>query len=1040
MKKLVTFIVTAVFVITFALSVGMGAYAFSDEYEPYYPHITAVTRSVDEIYQRITGPELEYKPEVEKSIREMIQMYKDVGIDVSLDMENWLCSYRMVSDFPQRWSTKTPIPLGESPDYSGAFSIDAPWNNKIPEDAPRTYIPPTGLRPFMNLAVVKANVDGGGWGTGIPQIVSTSADPYITIAAKYNYGNVNKIFMFHAKKDFRDYINNNQNGDEHIQFIDAETNTAVQTWSSRAQGDPRGYKLSGGALADYTVRGHAAGIEYRLDGIGAEGQCGVNAANPPTNAFTIKSSEIKSTTEMINHAIGGAIGQMIGGRVFPTVSTDAGTVVKDGKGSNRVYNIGVVPYGGIVQLDPELDLDALYEAKKISFHTYRILRCMQEYGFYNIDCSGGGGTGGILLYTSTYSNDYINPDFEGFNVPYKEGKQGFDPVCKELQAFLSEDWEWFGLTEQPKLFLTVPVVKYADLDVNDDGVIDITDHDLVVQHSGEEYTDANKQYDVNQDKEISPADIEIMYNYLNDLPMHTFTWHDVSFKDNDDAHGRIVVSGTSKTENGVTQYRDGLIVSFGTEAKPGYEFAGWTGDFEKYGKQPVVKVTMDRSYTIGAKYKKKAERKITFKVNGPGHIEQSDNGMSFEAPRETYGVRDLIMIKAVPDEGYEFLGWAGDISGFTNPVNILVEEDMEIIALFGKPGYIEAFKPDNWEFVVGDKEAYSVNEGENIKFNSKAFDYENMLVANKNKDKLINLEKDYSIRVKMNKSGNTGDLLQGKFMFNYKDDKNHYYIAIGGSGFFEFGKTFKGTKTVLKSIEGLNSTVVNGVVFSPTIDFEIIRKGSYIYVNGYKDGEKYEYCKVRDKSLKGGSIAVGSRHNGGFYASDIIISDSVVDAKDAKVQVWAPNGDTGPWVPKLRDAVVIAVDSEKAYVKGDYTTVSKGVNPFFADDGKMIYVPVRYVTEKLGGKITYDPATDSVVASFGDKSGSFKAWENGAKEVDGTLYVTALDLANALGKEYVIYKRVVFFSDTPEVYSDVTEPECQEFIKKAFDIHYYMGN
>ena len=144
-----------------------GVYAFSDEYEPYYPHITAVTRSVDEIYQRISGPDMKLPDEVVKARKEMILMYKDVGIDVSLDMENWLKSYRMVSDFPQRWSTETPIPLGESPDYSGAFSIDAPWNNKIPEDAPRTYIPPVGLNPFMNLAVVKAEVDNGGWGTGI---------------------------------------------------------------------------------------------------------------------------------------------------------------------------------------------------------------------------------------------------------------------------------------------------------------------------------------------------------------------------------------------------------------------------------------------------------------------------------------------------------------------------------------------------------------------------------------------------------------------------------------------------------------------------------------------------------------------------------------------------------------------------------------------------------------------------------------------------------------------------------------------------------
>ena len=37
-----------------------------------------------------------------------------------------------------------------------------------------------------------------------------------------------------------------------------------------------------------------------------------------------------------------------------------------------------------------------------------------------------------------------------------------------------------------------------------------------------------------EDKKISAQDCEIMYNYLNDLPSHTFTWHDVSFADNDE--------------------------------------------------------------------------------------------------------------------------------------------------------------------------------------------------------------------------------------------------------------------------------------------------------------------------------------------------------------------------------------------------------------------------------------------------------------------------------------------------------------------------
>ena len=1044
-RKKVVFLVWTVLVFTFVSVAGISVYAFSDEYEPYYPHITAVTRSVDEIYQRITRQDYDYSDVQEKALRDMIQMYKDVGIDVSLDMEHNLSSYRMIADFPQSWSTETPIPLGESPDYSGAFSIDAPWNNKIPEDAPRSYMPPESLIPRINLAVVKANVDDGGYGTGIPIIVSNSSDPFMTIASKYSTGSVGKVFYVHVREDFRDYINNNKVGDEHVQFIDSETNTSVQTWATRGiQGDTRGYRfVHTGALPDYDIRAGAVSLEFRLDGIGAEGQAGVNAANPPTMAFTLKSSEVQSTTELFNHALGGAIGQNIGARVFPSISVDASSFVKDNKGSNRLYNIGVLPYGGVAQLDPELDLDKLYYTdKKISFHTYRILKAMQEYGFYNIDCSGGNGVGGILMYTSTYSKDYINPNFEGFNVPYKDGAQGFANVNAELHAILYNDWEWFGLKEQPKLYVTVPVVKYADLDVNDDGVIDQTDHDLVAQHSGEAYSEANKQYDVNQDKEISPADIEIMYNYLNDLPMHTFTWHDVTYVDNDDVHGRIVIAGVEKKIDGVTKYRDGDVVSFGIDAENGWEFDGWTGDFAKYGKQPAVKVTLTESLSIGAKYKKKKEVKVDFKVAGPGHIESTDNGISYDAPKNAYGYRDLIGIKAVADEGYEFLGWAGDMSGFTNPLEFLVEKDMEIVALFGKKGYSEEFDPENWEHISGDESAYTIKKGSGFSFGEPAFKQAKLMAIRKNTDKAINLEGDFSIRISFAALKSKGDSIQGKLIFNYKNDKNYYYVSLAGSGYMEFGKVYNGTASVLKKAAGKGKEItVNDIMLVPAMDLEVVRKGAYLYINGYKQGAKYEYCKVRDKSHKGGTIGIGGMYYGYGSLSGIVVSNSVVDEKSATLQKWTPRGDTSPWVEKLRDAVVIAVDSEKAYIKGEYTTVpEKSGNAFFADDGEMVYVPVRYVTEKLGGKVSYDPATDSVVVSYGDKSGSFKAWENGAKEVNGTLYVTAYDLAKALGKEYYIYERVVFFTDEKCAYNDGggSEPECQEFIRKAFNINYYM--
>ena len=1032
-KKILTLSLLTAFVLATILSVGMGAFAFSDEYEPIYPHPTAATRTVDEIYDRVSGKDVVLPEEVVKARKEMIQMYKDVGIDISYDMENWLASYKIIANYPQRWSTETPIPLGESPDYAGAFSIDAPWNNKIPEGSPRVLIPRTGLSMHAHIGVVKANIDAGGWGTGIPQIVSTSADPFYTIASKYNSAEVSRVYKLHAKAGLFDYVNNAQTGDEHIMFIDAESNTGVQIWKATVPGDPRGFDLTNYRIPGFDVRAKAASIEYKLDGIGAEGQTGVNAVNVPTNAFTIKSSEISSTTEMLNHAVGGAIGQMIGGRAYPGISTDSHMVMEaDGTGANNhTYNKGVVPYGGIIQLDPEIDLKAMYDGGKLSFHAYRMLRAMQEYGFYNIDCSGGSS---FFFYTSTYSKDWVNSDFRGFDVPYKNNAQGFSHVVDELTAFFKGD-SFFGLSGEPGIYVTIPVAKYADLDVNDDGVIDIADHDLVAANVGVEYTDATKQYDVNQDKEISPADIEIMYNYLNDQPMHTFTWYDATYTDNDETHGRIIGSAFSRKMDGVVKYRDGMMVSFAAVPFNGYEFDGWTGDFAKYGKEPVVKLLMDKDYSFGAKYKKKEEVNFTVKVVGPGHVEVSENAITYGAPKEKYGVDTLLKLKAVADEGYAFLGWSGDIIGYTNPAGFLLSEDSEVIALFGEPGYADPIDPEQWATASGVDTAYKISAGKNITFSD--WTQGNQIVINKNTDKEIDMSGDYALRATFeNKADATN---AGKLIFNYKDNKNYYYVKLGADGSFSFGKVYKGVSSVMKTSK---LAVEGDTQFKNKVTLEAVKSGSYITINGYKDGVKHEYCKVREKSLTGGTYGVGTEYLGALTVTGFNLTKTVADASKAAVQVWSPTGNNDPWLERLRGAVAVAAGSSKAYANDDYTSIpgDGSIMPYFGADGTTVYVPVRYVTETLGGKVTYDPATDSVVVSYGEHSGSFKAWVDGAQEVNGTLYVPGDVLAKALGKEYYQYEgnAPVIFSDKVNVYDPNSEPECIEFIKKAFDMQYYM--
>ncbi len=1033
MKKSRSLSVCTIVIALSILVLSMGAItvnAFSDIYEPYYPQITATLRSTEEIYQRMSGPEVELKEGVAETRMEMIKMYQSVGIDVTYDMEHWSGSDYMELSFPQRYSRETPIPLGTSPDYSGAFSIDAPWNNKIPKDAPRVELSRNCLSIRGHMGVVKANIDSGGYGTGIAQVVGYPGDPKFTIVDKYHDAPISKAYYFPVPENVLDLVNVPTNSDEHTEFIDGEHHTSVQSWKSRVPGDTRGYGINNYLLPGYDVRCHSLGYETRLDGIGAEGVCGVNAAKPPTSAFTIKSSEISSTTEMINHALGGAIAETCGARVFPATMTDAHQAMSSpNTGSNGEWNRGVVPYGGVIQVDPELDLDGLYAKGKLSWHGYRILKAMQEYGFYNIDTSGPS----FFFYTTTYSKDWINPKEEKFGVPLFGGEQKFDHVINEITAFFDND-PFFGLEEAPKVYVTVPVVKYADLDVNDDGVIDQTDHDLVLEHYDVAYTDETKQYDVNEDKVIDMSDVEIMHRYLENLPMHTWDYYDVSYKDNDVEHGSILVTGPNDIVDGITRYRADFYVTISAHPIAGYEFAGWTGDLEGET-EPFVKVIMDRDFTVGAKYRKTKDVKFTMKTVGGGHVEATEDCMSYDAPEKVYGINTLLKLRAVPDEGQQFLGWYGDMSGYSTELDLLLDKDTEIIAVFGEPAFNEPFNPDDWYAAKG-SDKYTADGTKHTLRLSDFNESWHVIAKNKYAKDTPALTGNFSIRADLSSSA----ALPGHGIlniFNFKDADNYYYAKVRGNGMVELGKFLKGKKIVMATSE--EGQVVDGIVMEFPLTVEIKRDKSFLIVTLFKSGRSLQVIKTRDKSLSGGTIAFGGEHHGAAGVANVVISTKLVDTSGATEQNWIKSSAVDAWSMRLRDAVVVCADNSKSYAKNNYYDSLKDIKPYYAEDGKTLYVPVKYVVENLGGTVEYDAVSDVIVVKRGNNSVDYKAWVDGIQEKDGVLYAPAKKLATDIGKYLWKYHDVVFFSDTQgPLYTAGDEHECGIFVQKAFGVKYEL--
>jgi len=846
------------------LTTAGAAHAFSDEYEPYYPHITAVTRSDDEIYRRITAEGMELPEETVKARYEMIRMYKNVGIDVSYDCES-VVSTKLIKNVPQRYSEETPSPLDG--DYANVFSIDACWNNKIPEDAPRVLIPDAALQRRFQVSSVSSDFGGDGDGVGIPQVVGTSENDYQSVIVLGGIGSeIYEYFKLRLPEGVTHRINNKQTGDEHAIFIDGDNKTGVEIWQASAVGDPNGYSIARHLLPSADIRGRFGSVMYSLTGIGGEGRTGCNAASLPMNAFTIKPSEIQNDDEMIEHALGAAIRDMCGARVFPAYTPDSWS--RKGKDDRPTdYNgflVGTVPYGGVMQLDPELDIDAIFEKGKISRPTYKILKAMQEYGVYNIDCSGGS----FLIYTSCHGKDFTRAGDTSFNVPFKDGAQGYSSVSAEVRAFMNGD-PFFEM-EKPKLYVTVPVVKYADLDVNDDGAIDQADYDAVKNAEHSEYNETTKAFDVNQDKIINGNDTEIMYRYFNDLPMHEFTYYDAVLLDNDTEHGTIVGSGYGRTVDGVKQYRKDALVQFCAYPDNGWEFDGWTGDFAEYT-DPVVQVKMDREYVFGAKYKKTADCKVTIKTVGGGSVQVcTDKDTTYREPEAKYGINTLLAINPIPEEGWQFDGWQGDLAGFTSPGDILITKDTEITAVFVKNTFKDPIKKDEWEVIKGGKkeDVCTISEGSKVSFVYGDFSIPEVLLVSRNEN--IDLSGDYVFRTNLSATANIKNVAE--VVFNVQDAKNYYYFSIRGDGSeMIFGKFYNGMKTVIAKYNGkILKDGVNFNAFPMTIEVE--RKGGNFSIHAYKDGKKLTYFKdIRDTTHKGGTIGVGAVYNGVLSASNMVI-------------------------------------------------------------------------------------------------------------------------------------------------------------------------
>jgi len=153
--------------------------------------------------------------------------------------------------------------------------------------------------------------------------------------------------------------------------------------------------------------------------------------------------------------------------------------------------------------------------------------------------------------------------------------------------------------------------------------------------------------------------------------------------------GRVTIPG-----EGAFTYDEGTAVELAAQAEPGYRFVNWSGDVGTIANVNATSttITMNGDYSVTANFVRQygltASSTIGGRVTTPGQGTFAyDEGM-------------VVTLAAMPDQGYRFVNWSGDV-GTVADVNsasttIIMNDDYSIRATFE-----QAPAPVKWPLLGG---------------------------------------------------------------------------------------------------------------------------------------------------------------------------------------------------------------------------------------------------------------------------------------------------------------------------------------------------
>jgi hypothetical protein len=137
-------------------------------------------------------------------------------------------------------------------------------------------------------------------------------------------------------------------------------------------------------------------------------------------------------------------------------------------------------------------------------------------------------------------------------------------------------------------------------------------------------------------------------------------------------------------------YESGTTVKLTAVPDDEWRFVEWSGDHT--GTENPIQLTMDQAMSITAKFEK-VSYALTIEIEGNGTV--NEEIVQAKTSSKDYDSGTTVKLIAIPDAGWIFVGWSGDHTATENPIQIMIDKPMSMVATFEEENLEKVYVPDD---------------------------------------------------------------------------------------------------------------------------------------------------------------------------------------------------------------------------------------------------------------------------------------------------------------------------------------------------------